>query len=129
MYDYHSIIPGKLMHSQLIGPLHRGLSHNPERYAAKGVRPETPYPGLFLGGSDLTVGESFSGSIVGGWMAANAVMGYSSIDFLFLQKNITSDIVQYLETPDIPNECDLAVPYDSPVDDADEKDATAVKEE
>lgn len=117
------------MHWQLIGPLHRGLSHNPERYAAKGVRPETPYPGLFLGGSDLTVGESFSGSIVGGWMAANAVMGYSSIDFLFLQKNITSDIVQYLETPDIPDESDLAVPYDSPVDDADEKDATAVKEE
>jgi hypothetical protein len=135
MCDFHSIIPGKIAHSQLIGPLHRGLSHNPERYAAKGVRPESPYPGLFVGGSDLTAGESFSGSIVGGWMAANAVMGYSSIDFLFLQKNITSDIVQHLETPDIPDESDLAVPYDIPVDNTaekdatDEKNATAVKEE
>lgn len=116
------------MHSQLIGPLHRGLSHGPERYAAKGIRPESPYPGLFLGGSDLTVGESFSGSIVGGWMAANAVMGYSSVDFIFLQKNITSDIAQYLEPPDIPDESDLAVPFDSP-NDTTENEVAEVKEE
>ncbi len=91
--------------------MHRGLSHNPERYAAKGVRPESPYPGLFVGGSDLTV-ESFNGSMVGGWLAANAVMGYTWMDYLFLQKNVTSDISRYLEPPDIPKEEDLAVPFD-----------------
>jgi hypothetical protein len=105
---------GKILHSQVIGPLHRGLSHNPERFAAKGVRPETPYPGLFVGGSDLTVGESFNGSIVGGWLAANAVMGYNAIDYLFLQKSITADIVRYLESPDTPDKEDVAVPYETP---------------
>ena len=117
------------MQTRLIGPLHRGLSHNPERYAAKGVRPECPYPGLFVGGSDLTVGESFSASIVGGWMAANAVMGYTSIDHLYLEKNITSDIAQYLELPDIPDETDLAVPYEVSDEDLDEKSATLKKED
>ena len=104
---------GKIEHVQLLGPLQRGLSHNPERYAAKGVRPETPYPGLYVGGSDLTVGESFAGSTVGGWLVANAVVGYSVIDHLFLQKNITSDIEQYLELPVLPDEPDVAVPYDA----------------
>jgi hypothetical protein len=111
-------IVGKIEVSQLIGPFHRGLSHNPERYAAKGVRPDSPYPGLFVGGSDLTIGESFGGSIVGGWLAANAVMGYTSIDHLFLQKNITSDIELFLEPPDIPDEADVAVPYEPPVVDS-----------
>jgi hypothetical protein len=105
---------GKIVSSQLVGPLYRGLSHNPQRYVAKGIRPESPYPGLFVGGSDLTVGDSFSGSIVGGWLAANAVMGYSAVDHLFLQKNITSDIVRFLEEPDIPEEDHVAVPYDTP---------------
>lgn len=99
------------MHSQLLGPLHRGLSHNPERYAAKGIRPESPYPGLYVGGSDLTI-DSFNGSMVGGWLTANAVAGYSWLDYLFLQKNITSDIVRQLEPPDFPDKEDLAVPYD-----------------
>lgn len=79
---------------------------------AEGIRPQSPFPGLFVGGSDLTVGDSFSGSIVGGWLAANAVMGYSAIDHLFLQKNITSDILRFLEEPDVPDEEDVAVPYD-----------------
>ena len=103
---------GKMVYTQLVGPINRGLTHNPERYAAVGIRPESPYPGLYVGGSDLTVGDSFSASIVGGWLAANAVMGYSSIDHLFLQKNITSDIIQFLEEPDVPDEEDLAVPYE-----------------
>lgn len=106
-------LDGKILHSKLVGPLHRGLSHTPERYAAKGVRPDSPYPGLFCGGSDLTVGESFSGSIVGGWLTSNAVMGYTALDHLYLQKNVTSDIARYLEPPDIPNEEDLAVDLDS----------------
>lgn len=104
-------LEGKIVYSQLVGPINRGLSHGPERFAALGIRPETPYPGLYVGGSDLTVGDSFSGSIVGGWLAANAVMGYSAIDHLYLQKNITSDIIRFLEEPDVLEEEDLAVPY------------------
>ena len=103
-------LEGKIACAEMVGPLYRGLSHTPHRYAAKGVCPESPYPGLYSGGSDLTVGESFSASIVGGWLAANAVAGYSALDHLFLQKNITSDIIQYLEHPDLPDDGeDLAV--------------------
>jgi hypothetical protein len=61
----------------------------------------------------LTVGESFAGSIVGGWLAANAVVGYSAVDHLFLQKNITTDLEQFLESPELPAglDTDVAVPY------------------
>ncbi|KAL3912089.1 MAG: hypothetical protein SGILL_007025, partial [Bacillariaceae sp.] len=72
LFDTYPQLDGKIMHSTMVGPLYRGLSHNPQRYAAKGVRPESPYPGLFTGGNDLTVGESFNAGIVGGWLAANA---------------------------------------------------------
>ena len=105
---------GKIEHEELRGPFPRGLSHNPERYAAKGIRTDTPYPGLFIGGSDLTVGESFSGAIVGGWLAANAVMGYSTLDLLFLEKNITSDLERFLDSPVAlaDPESVVAVPYE-----------------
>lgn len=120
LFENYPQLQGKIVHSQLLGPLHRGLSHNPERFAAKGVRPESPYPGLFVGGSDLTV-ESFNGSMVGGWLAANAVTGYNWVDYLFLQKNVTTDIVRYLDPPDVPDEEDLAVPYQVP-EESDSKD-------
>ena len=89
------------------------MSHTPLRYAAKGVRPDSNYPGLFCGGSDLTVGDNFSASLVGGWLAANIVAGYQTLDLLYLDKNISSDIAVYLELPDIPGEGeeDLAVDY------------------
>jgi hypothetical protein len=100
-------------HSEVRGPFQRGLSHNPERYAAKGVRADTLYPRLFVGGSDLTVGESFAGEITGGWLVANAVVGYSAIDHLYFGKNITSDISRFMELPTVTSEEDLAVPFDS----------------
>jgi hypothetical protein len=111
LLEMYPQLEGRIEHSEVRGPFSRGLSHNPERYAAKGVRADTPYPRLFVGGSDLTMGESLSGDIVGGWLVANAVVGYSAIDLLFLQKNITTDIVQFLEPPELPEEEDLAVPY------------------
>ena len=76
-----------------------GLSHSPQRYAAEGIRPETLYPGLFMSGNDLTL-DGFSGSTVAAWLAANAVVGYSAIDHLVLQKNISSDLQQFLKEPD-----------------------------
>lgn len=108
-------LEGKIECSEIRGPFRQGLSHNPERFAAKGIRAESQYPGLFVGGSDLTVGESFSGSIVGGWLAANAVTGYSMIDHLYLEKNITSDLARFLELPDELEKEDIAVPYAPPV--------------
>jgi hypothetical protein len=121
LFEIYPQLEGKVDHSEIRGPFQKGLSHNPERYAAKGVRPETPYPGLFVGGSDLTVGESFAGSIVGGWLAANAVVGYSAVDHLFLQKNITTDLEQFLESPELPTglDTDVAVPYTPRANDMD----------
>merc|ERR1712238_428836 len=79
-----------------------------------GNRPVTPFPGLFVGGADLTVADSFSGAVAGSWLAANAVMGYSSVDHLYLQKNITSDLERFLEEPNEDEEKkDLAVPFES----------------
>jgi len=105
-------VTGKILASEIRGPYRRGLTHNPERFAAKGIRADTPYPGLYVGGADLTV-NSFSDSIVGGWLAANAVMGYSVIDHQYLEKSITSDLAQFLEEP-YELEEDLAVPYYDP---------------
>ena len=109
----------KVLHAEVHGPFRGGLSHTPERYAAKGVHTSTPYPGLYMGGSDLTVGDSFSGAMIGGWLAANAVMGYESLDHLFLNKNITSDLERYIEEPDElddDEEEDVAVPFTPPAD-------------
>ena len=102
------------MHSEISGPFQKGLSHNQERYVAKGIRADTPYPGLYVGGSDLTIGDSFSGSLLGGWLVANALCGYDTIDYLFLQKNITADLQQCLEPPklvDDDHNAIVAVPY------------------
>lgn len=90
------------------------MSHNQERYVAKGIRADTPYPGLYVGGSDLTIGDSFPGSLLGGWLVANALCGYDSFDYLFLQKNITADLQQFLEPPkhvDADENNNVAVPY------------------
>ena len=106
---------GKIEAENLIGPFTKGLSHTPERYAAKGVRADTPYPGLFVGGSDLTVGDSFSEAIVSSWLVSNAVMGYDTLDLLFLHKNITSDLGKFMDHPLLLEdaESEIAVPFDS----------------
>ena len=124
-------LQGKIAGCEMVGPLYRGLSHTPLRYAAKGVRPESNYPGLFVGGSDLTVGENFSASLVGGWLAANAVAGYQPIDLIYLQKNISSDISAFLELPDIPGEGeeDLAVDYVPQEEESTEKEEKAQSDE
>ena len=86
------------------------MSHTPERFVAKGVRADTPYRNLYYGGSDLTIGESFSASMVAAWLVSNAVSGYSTIDHLYLQKNITSDLSRFMDAGGVDDE-DLAVPY------------------
>lgn len=100
------------MHAEIQGPFLKGLKHNPERYAAKGVRPQTNYPALYVGGPDLTV-DTFSGSIVAGWLLANVVSRYTTVDLIFLEKNITSDIEQFLDPPFPQSEEDVAVPMEA----------------
>ena len=98
---------------QLCGPLRAGLTQDPARFAIAGNRPASPFPGLFYGGADLTVSDSFAGAIGASWLAANAVAGYSSFDLLHLDKNITSDLARFLEEPEWDEEEDLAVPLES----------------
>ena len=113
LFDLYPQLEEKILHAEIPSSVLRSLMHNPERYAAKGVRADTPYPGLYLGGSDLTVSGSLSASIVAGWLSANAVTGYSYIDLMFLEKTLTTDIEQFLEVPDLSGdyEEDLAVPF------------------
>lgn len=46
---------------------------------------------------------------------ANAVCGYKAVDHLFLQKNVTTDLEQFLEAPSLREEDDVAVPYTPPI--------------
>jgi hypothetical protein len=115
MKDVYATFPQlkeKVDFCSMTGPIRKGLSHTPLRYAAKGIRPKTIYPGLFLGGSDLTIGDSFSGSIVGGWIVANAVIDYSDIDYLYLDKNITNDLILFSKSCKAGDEEDEAVPFE-----------------
>jgi len=114
LMDNFPQLEGKVECYKMVGPVRMGLSHTPHRYAATGIRPGTGYPGLYVGGSDLTVGDSFSASIIGGWMAANAVMKYNFMDHMFLQKTITSDLAQFLTSPKIVDGGveDIAVPFE-----------------
>ncbi|GAX29213.1 hypothetical protein FisN_28Lh041 [Fistulifera solaris] len=113
LIELYPQLEGKLIAGKLEGPQSMGLSHTPERYAAKGVRVDTPYKHLLYGGSDVTIGGSFSASLVAAWLAANAVVGYSTFDHLFYQKNITTDLARFMDSPG-EDEDDLAVPYSIP---------------
>lgn len=103
-------IPGKIKQVHVVGPRSRGMNHTPERFVVKGLHALSPYKRLFYGGSDLTIGDNFSAAVVAAWLVSNAVAGYTVIDHLFLQKNITFDLGQFLEDPGADND-DVAVPF------------------
>ena len=84
-------LEGKILAQEIQGPFRSGLSQTPEKFAAKGVRPQTPYPNLFCGGKDLTI-NSFSGSLVGAWLSAHAVLRYTLLDAVVLQKSLNADL-------------------------------------
>jgi len=111
LIDNFPQLKDKISFCRIVGPTREGLSHNPQRFAAKGIKPKTPYPGLFVGGSDLTIGDSFSASMVGSWIVSNAIIGYSFVDHLFLEKNVTSDVSQFMKVPRNRNDEDIAVPF------------------
>jgi hypothetical protein len=111
LVEIYPQLEGRIDCAEIRGPYRRGLSHTPVRFAAKGIRAETPYPHLYVGGSDLTVGDSFGSAAVGAWLVSNAVVGYTAIDHFLLQKNLTSDLAEFVEPPAIHDEEDLAVPY------------------
>lgn len=68
-----------------------GLSDGPERYLAKGVRAPTKLPGFFLAGEDLTI-SGVEGSVMGGWIAAHAALGYTATDMFLRGRSLASDI-------------------------------------
>jgi hypothetical protein len=75
------------------------------------------------------VGNSFSGSTVAAWLVANAVCGYNAVDHLFLEKNITTDLKQFLVPPkldDNDGDDDVAVPFHQ---DVESEAANAVEED
>lgn len=50
-----------------------GLSHGPERFEARWLRPQTPIPGLYLAGADV-VSAGVGGALMGGLLCASAVL-------------------------------------------------------
>lgn len=110
LLDKFPQLEGKIAFQELRGPYHAGLSQSAEKFAVTGVRPETPYPGLYLGGKDLVV-DSFCGSITGAWLAVNAVMGYTVVDTVLLEKNVTADLEQFLPSLKVSEDDDVAVKF------------------
>ena len=112
-------ILGKVACVQARGPVRSGLVQDPIRFAAPGNRPASPYPGLYVGGPDLTISDSFSGAIASAWLVANATAGYTGhIDHTYLGKNLTSDLERFVDEPcaEVTDRHgntveDLAVPY------------------
>lgn len=98
------------------------MSHTPERFVVKGVHALSPYRRLFYGGADLTIGENFSAAMVAAWLVSNAVTGYTVVDHLFLQKNITADLGQFIEDPGVDDD-DVAVPYHTKLDKTSQEDS------
>ncbi|GMH96466.1 hypothetical protein TrVE_jg10146 [Triparma verrucosa] len=88
---FPTLTPEVVSSSTLSDVIRRGLTHNCMRFAAKCVKPSTPYPNLYLSGEDLTF-DSMSGRIAAGAMAANAVLGYDVFDLMFLGKSVVEDL-------------------------------------
>jgi all-trans-retinol 13,14-reductase len=51
-----------------------GLEHTPARFKAKGLRPNTPVPGLWLTGQDVCT-AGIAGALFGGVLCASAILG------------------------------------------------------
>lgn len=58
-----------------------GLEPTPERYAVDALRPQSPIPGLFFGGAEIT-SVGVIGAMMGGLMAAVAAEPLASLNFL-----------------------------------------------
>uniref|UniRef100_A0A7S0GH29 Amine oxidase domain-containing protein n=1 Tax=Proboscia inermis TaxID=420281 RepID=A0A7S0GH29_9STRA len=101
---------GKILSQELRGPIRAGLSQTPERFAAPGIKPRSPYPNLFIAGSDITVNDSFSGKITSGLLAVNDMLGYNTVlDHFVLEKDIIRDLERFMSVLSSSNE-DVAVP-------------------
>lgn len=57
------------------------LAHTPQRFADRTLGTRTPVPNLFLSGQDV-VAAGVSGAIVGGVVAASAVLGRDALQEL-----------------------------------------------
>eukprot|EP00815_Leptocylindrus_aporus_P003780 CAMPEP_0116059414 /NCGR_PEP_ID=MMETSP0322-20121206/5774_1 /TAXON_ID=163516 /ORGANISM="Leptocylindrus danicus var. apora, Strain B651" /LENGTH=888 /DNA_ID=CAMNT_0003543775 /DNA_START=224 /DNA_END=2891 /DNA_ORIENTATION=- len=100
LLDVYPQLQGKIACVEYRGPIDAGLviRHS----VMTGIRPETNYPGLYVCGSDLTL-DGMAGSFIGSWLAANSMSGYTPVDYLLLQRNITSDLAQIIPDPLVEN--------------------------
>ncbi|MEU9330899.1 hypothetical protein AB0D91_45440 [Streptomyces canus] len=57
------------------------LAHTPQRFADRALSAHTPVPSLYLSGQDV-VAAGVSGAIVGGVVAASAVLGRDALEDL-----------------------------------------------
>ncbi|MFG2732346.1 phytoene desaturase family protein [Streptomyces canus] len=86
-------LAGKIDHVELATPLSfnhflgrrhgdfMSLAHTPQRFADRALSAHTPVPNLYLSGQDV-VAAGVSGAIVGGVVAASAVLGRDALEDL-----------------------------------------------
>jgi hypothetical protein len=89
-------VKGAIVKSAISPLIWPGLSHDPNRFAARCVRPSTPFPNLFLGGTDLTL-DSSNGALSSAVLTANAMLGYSAVDIFLLGKSVATDLARFAE--------------------------------
>ena len=95
LYELEPQLKGKVDHCELSTPLSTqhfcnyekgeiyGLSHDPGRFAVKGLRPQSKIKGLYLTGQDVAT-AGVGGAMMGGVLCASAI----------LKKNIMMDIMR-----------------------------------
>lgn len=92
--DLFSLFPtleGKVIFSEVSDVLPAGLSHTPARFTVRSVGPHSCYPGLYLGGGDITY-DSFAGRMIAGTQSCNAILGYNALDLTLLEKDVLADV-------------------------------------
>mgnify|MGYP006094673403 CR=1 FL=1 len=72
-----------------------GLAAVPSRYdnndAARGLRPESGIPGLYLSGQDI-ITSGYAGALQAGMLAAFSILGYGFVDLVVFKRNLIDDI-------------------------------------
>ncbi|MFF7975670.1 hypothetical protein [Streptomyces sp. NPDC007905] len=81
-------LEGRIDHAEPATPLsfnhflgRESLAHTPERFSQRALSAHTGVPDLYLSGQDV-VAAGVSGAIVGGAVAASAVLGRDAVDDL-----------------------------------------------
>lgn len=103
LFKHYPQLEGKVLYCNIASPLSNqyylrrtasyGLTHQPERYTAKGgLRPAQHHiPGLWLTGQDVAT-NGFAGALMGGVLTAHGILGYGVFDLLCCNTNLITDL-------------------------------------